>query len=47
MRRVKIIATSIGVTLALAQQGGSMKHVVLVGLDPATVDFADPALPLA
>ncbi|HJZ98235.1 MAG TPA: hypothetical protein VKE70_17110, partial [Candidatus Solibacter sp.] len=22
-----------------------MKHVVLVGLDPATVDFADPALP--
>jgi hypothetical protein len=22
-----------------------MKHVVLVGLDPATVNFADPALP--
>jgi len=22
-----------------------MKHVVLVGFDPATVDFSDPALP--
>jgi len=22
-----------------------MKHVVLIGLDPATVDFSDPALP--
>jgi len=28
-----------------ALQGGLMKRVVLIGFDPATVDFSDPALP--
>jgi hypothetical protein len=26
-------------------EGGNMKRVLLIGLDPATVDYSDPALP--
>jgi hypothetical protein len=31
--------------IALLSGGHEMKQVLLVGLDPATVDFSDPALP--